>query len=463
MGEERIMKYDLVLKDALIRDGFTSWEGDLAVEGEKIAALGRGLAGKKEIPVHGKWLLPGILDVHTHMSLPFAKAVSADDFFTGTRAGAFGGVTTIIDFTSHRGEEGLKEGFKRRLAEAKGKAVVDFSFHACIGRFNSRVEADLEWARDHGITSLKMFTAYKKAGLMMDDGILYQAIAKASRYGILPTVHAESGHLIDYLIDSLAAFGKSGIDGHVLSHPVFSETEAVQRVCTLAANVGSPLYIVHVSCGDSAGIIGEWKRRGANIFGETCPQYLILSEELLTPPAGHLFASTPPIRPKAQIPGLIAGLKSNDLSVLATDHCPFTIRDKNTWGGDFRQIPMGLPGIETLLPLSLWRGQEKGLPTDLIIRALTVNPAKLFGLYPRKGTLQPGADADFVIFHPGKKVSVTSKKLHMALDYSPYEGMKVTGWPEMTFLRGQCLVAGGKFHGTEGQGKFLPRGLPRFA
>lgn len=449
--------FDIVFKDAVIKDGISTFEGDLAVKGEHIAAIGRGLSGKQEIGLKGKWLLPGAIDVHTHMSLPFAGAVSADDFLTGTRAAAFGGVTTIIDFLSQRPGEGIRESFSRRLSEAEGRAVIDFSFHACIGDWNDRVKEDLPWAFDQGLTSLKVFTAYKKAGLMLDDGEFFEMLEATREVGILPTVHAESGAVIDRMIDRLGAIGQTSMSAHIDSHPVFTETEAVQRICHLAKAANSPVYIVHLSCGDSVPILRREQRHGTRVLAETCPQYLLLTDELLKSVQGHLFSCTPPLRPYEQPVQLWEGLADGTIQVLATDHCPFNRADKDSWNGDFRRLPMGLPGVETLLPLTLGKCLEFNVSPDTIIRSLTSIPARIFGLYPRKGSLLPGADADVIVFNPKSSQRITAETLHGANDYSVFEGWPIQGKPEQTYSHGRLMTDQGKFLGQAGTGRFLPR------
>lgn len=450
--------HDLVIKDALLRDGFQTIAADLAVDGETITAIGTCLAGRREIGAAGKWLLPGFLDVHTHMSLPFAGAVSRDDFFTGTRAGAFGGVTTIIDFTAQKPGEGLREGFARRLAEAEGKAAIDFSFHACIGTVTDRALADLPWAAAAGLTSLKVFMAYSRAGLMQDDGGLYRVLEACRAADVLVTVHAENGVVIDLLTDRAAAAGDLGIAALPRTRPLFTEVEAITRLGHLARATGTATYVVHVSSGAGADAIHEARRQGAPLFGETCPQYLFLDDTVFGGPRGQDFGCCPPVRPPGQAAGLWRGLREGHLQVLATDHCPFTRADKDLWQGAITRLPMGLPGIETLGPLALWGGGAGELPFDTAIRALTANPARLFGLWPRKGSLQPGADADLVLYDPRKCGELAAATLHMGSDYSPYEGRRGTGWPVLTVSRGEILVQDGAWLGRPGRGRFLARG-----
>lgn len=452
--------YDLVFKNALMRDGRSSIAGDLAVDGEKIVAIGTGLAGRREIPVDGDWLLPGALDVHVHFSLPFAAAVSSDDYLTGTRAAAMSGVTTVIDFLSQQGDEGIKPGFERRMEMARGKAVVDYAFHACIGRFNAAVEADLPWAIENGMTSLKVFTAYRQAGLQLDDGKLFRVFRRCRELGILPTVHAENGDLIDTLMAEAAAKGTLGMAGHRHSRPAFTEVEAVQRVADIAGAAEAPVYIVHLSSGKSVERIAKARRKGVAIFAETCPQYLLLDDTTFDREDGHCFASCPPVRPPGHQEELWQGLVDGHLQVLATDHCPFPRAAKDTWGGDFRRIPMGIPGLGTLLPLMLDGFRTRGLDVDAAIRALTCNPAQFFGLYPRKGTLQPGADADLVIYSPSRPWTVSAKNHGMNVDYSPYEGRRLTGYPRMTLSRGVVVFDGETCVGQAGCGRYLNRGRP---
>ncbi|HOY67324.1 MAG TPA: amidohydrolase family protein [Candidatus Ozemobacteraceae bacterium] len=448
--------YDLVIRNALLMDGWNEWRGDLAVSGETIAAVGTGLSGRREIDAAGKWLMPGAIDAHVHLSLPFAGAVSADDFETGSRAAAFGGVTTMIDFTAQQGDEGLRPGFERRRQAAEGKAVIDWSVHACIGRLSKQVLADLDWAVGAGLTSLKFFTAYGRSGLMLDDGAVFELMTACRAAGILPTVHAETGAVIDRLFDGFAAAGTLGIEILPRMRPVFTETEAIRRIADLARAAGAAAYIVHVSSGDGAAEIARARRDGARLFGETCPQYLTLDDTLLTEPDGQLYACCPPVRPAGQPDKLWEQLRTGAIQVVATDHCPFTKAAKNTWGGRIDRLPMGLPGIETMPALVLSEGRKRGIPANLLVRAMTAAPARLFGL-DRKGRLNPGCDADLMLYDPDEAWTVTAAGLHMATDYSIYEGRPVRGRPVMTISRGEIIVDRHQWLGTPGRGRFLPR------
>ncbi len=449
--------FELVIKNGTIHDGFHTWKGDIGVEDGRISSVSQSLAGRQEIDATGMWVLPGAIDVHTHMSLPFAGSVSADDFFTGTRAAALGGVTTIIDFLSQKGDEGLQASFERRQAEAEGRAVIDWSFHLCVGRFSSNVEADLDWAVQNGLTSMKLFTAYRKAGLMMSDDQLFRAFRILAAKGILPTVHAENGDVIDLLTKECVDRGAIGMDAFPSSRPVFTETEAVRRVIDLATAAGAPVYIVHLSSGDGADVVRQARMRGAAVFAETCPQYLLLDDSRFREPQAHLFSCCPPIRPKGQQEGLWQGLRDGVIHTVGTDHCPFTKQAKNTWNGDFTRLPMGLPGVETMVPLVIDRGLARGMNVNRLIRAVAVEPARLFGLYPQKGAILPGSDADLVVYDPGRTTTITSSMLHMNTDYSIYEGEQTGGWPVAVIARGELIVSHGSFHGREGRGKRIFR------
>lgn len=450
--------YDLVIKNALLMDGYHEWHGDLAVRGEKIDAVGTGLAGRKEIDAAGKWLMPGAIDAHVHMSLPFAGSVSADDFASGSRAAAFGGVTTMIDFTAQQGDEGLKAGFERRYKAADGKAVIDWSLHACIGRLSNQVLDELNWAADTGLTSLKIFTAYARSGLMLDDGAVFEAIRRCRNAGILPAVHAENGAVIDRLLDGFEAKGMSGIESLPLTRPVFTETEAIRRIADLAKAADAAMYVVHTSSGDGAAEIARARQSGVKLYGETCPQYLTLDDTLLKGPNGHLFSCCPPLRPPGQPQKLWENIKSGDIQVVATDHCPFTKVAKDTWGGTIGRLPMGLPGIETMPALVLSEGRKKGIPTRLLVRLISALPARIFGLDALKGSLLPGHDADLMLYDPDAGWTVKASELHMATDYSIYEGRPVQGKPVMTVSRGEILVENGGWLGAPARGRFVARG-----
>ena len=449
--------------DKVLKNGQVFWndalvQADIAIEGELIAAVGKNLKGKNEIDVSGRWILPGAVDVHTHFSLPFAGAVSADDFYSGSVAGACGGVTTFIDFTAQKDEEGVLESLKRRREEADGLVAIDYSLHACIGRYSEQVIEQLPKLAEHGVTSLKIFMAYGRSGLMQNDVSLLRILNTCRDNGILVTVHAENGELIDYLTDQAATGGNLGIESLPNTRPVFSETEAIRRLADFSRYTGCKVYVVHVSSGEGAQIIGCERQRGAHIAGETCPQYLYLDDRQLAGPTGHFFGCCPPIRPLTQQQLLWQRFAANDLAVVATDHCPFTTADKNTWKNRTTSLPMGLPGIETLPLLVLNGVHSEKISLQQAVKAISENPARIFGLYPRKGSLVPGTDADIMVYNPDCNLEITAAALHMKTDYSPYEGLHCRGCNEMTILRGKIIYSHEKgWQGEKGGGRFVSR------
>jgi dihydropyrimidinase len=450
--------FELVLKNGRVFWNESLIEADLAINGEKIAAIGRELRGTQEIDVAGKWILPGAVDAHTHFSLPFAGAVSADDFYSGSIAGAAGGVTTFIDFTAQHGEEGVIDSLRRRRSEADPQVGIDYSLHACIGRFSAAVREQLPLLKSEGVTSLKIFMAYGKSGLMQNDVNLLKVLTACKEQGILITVHAENGAIIDSLVDEAATAGNLGIEALPKTRPVFSETEAIRRIADFARFTGCRVYVVHVSSGEGAWTLWKEKLNGAPVAGETCPQYLYLDDSRLKEPDGHYWACCPPIRSKPQQEQIWKCLASGQLAVVATDHCPFTRADKNSWNHDITRLPMGLPGIETLPALILNGVHSEKISLPAAVKMISENPARIFGLYPEKGSLIPGTDADVMVYNPDCQGTVSAGNLHMKTDYSPYEGLACRGCNEMTILRGKVIFKrDGGWLGQKGGGKFLFR------
>ncbi|PKL43361.1 MAG: dihydropyrimidinase [Candidatus Riflebacteria bacterium HGW-Riflebacteria-1] len=450
--------FEQVLKGGQVFWGDTLIQADLAIEGSKIAAVGSNLKGKSELDATGRWILPGAVDVHTHFSLPFAGAISADDFYSGSVAAACGGVTTFIDFTAQAGDEGVLDSLKRRREQADPLVAVDYSLHACIGNYSAKVAEQLPLLASHGVTSLKIFMAYGKSGLMQNDKGLLNIMTACRQHGILVTVHAENGCLIDLLTDQAAEANNLGIESLPLTRPVFSETEAIRRIADFSRYTGCKVYVVHVSSGEGAQILGCERQRGAHIAGETCPQYLYLDEKSLSGPTGHFYGCCPPIRSKNQQKLLWQRLAANDLAVVATDHCPFTTSDKNSWQNKITSLPMGLPGIETLPLLVLNGVHSEKISLQQAVKAISENPARIFGLYPQKGSLMPGTDADIMVYNPDCNHEISVAALHMRTDYSPYEGLQCRGCNEMTILRGKVVYSRQNgWQGEKGGGRFVER------
>lgn len=456
--------YDAVVKGGTIVTAAETIEADVAIADGKIAAIGIGLEGAKTIDAKGKYVLPGGIDVHTHLDMPFMGATTADDFVTGTTAAACGGTTSIIDFAIQMKGEPLSKGLDTWHEKAGGKAVIDYAFHMICTDLDDKRLKEMDKFVDSGITSFKLFMAYPGI-FLVDDATIFRAMLQTRDNGGTICMHCENGPVIDVLVQRAKAAGHKEPKWHALTRPMTAEAEATRRAIALAEMAGVPMYVVHLSAGDAMEEIREARLRGLPMYAETCPQYLFLSYEDYERPGfeGAKYVMSPPLRPKGNEERLWNGLATNALQVVSTDHCSFCMKvgngkpGKELGKGDFSKIPNGAPGIETRL-LLLWEGVTQGrLTMNRFVDVTSTTPAKIFGLYPRKGTVQPGADADLVIWDPKKKVTISAKSHHMNVDYNPYEGRKMTGAPEAVLLRGRALVEGGKFVGKAGNGSFVRR------
>ncbi|MFH1144609.1 MAG: dihydropyrimidinase [Candidatus Eisenbacteria bacterium] len=455
------MTYDLVIKGGRIASAAGLTRGDLAIRGETIAALGADLEGRETIDATGKLVLPGAIDVHTHFQLPFCGTVSADDFENGSRAAAMGGVTTFIDFAIQAKPASITEAIEARRAEADGKVCVDYGLHAALTEWNAAREAEIGPIIAAGIPTFKMFMIYKSQGWQSTDADLYCALREAAKHGGMVGVHAESDDLINLFQAEAEREGRRGAYTHALTRPSVTESEAVARAINIAEAAGGRLYIVHMSTGDSLNHVEEGILRGVDVHAETGPQYLLLDDELFKRADGHHFATCPPIRTPLDQERLWDGLANGSVEVLATDTCTFTSRQKAMWEGDYRKIPMGMPGIEVLLPLTYSKGVGEGrFDLARMLELLCETPARLFGMWPRKGTLSVGSDADVVLFDPELQVTISHKDLATHCDYNPFEGTRVTGWPVTTLVRGRPVVRDRRFVGSAGYGRFVKREPP---
>jgi dihydropyrimidinase len=452
---------DLVLRGGTIVEESGNYAGDIGVRDGKIAAICRpesGMEGKTVIDVGGRLVLPGAIDVHVHMEIPFCGTVSSDDFTSGSIAAAFGGVTTMIDFAIQAGGETLAEAVEKRKRLAAAKSAIDFALHCGITDWSESTRDEMKQIVDAGIPSFKLFMIYKEEGWMADDGIMFECFEEAASLGATVCVHAENPYIIDLFTKRALASGRTDAVQQSASRPNFSESEAVQRAIYLASMSGARIYIVHMSTAEAAGIVEEWLASGYPVFAETCPQYLMLDNGAFERPDGHLYATCPPIRQEGDCEYLWEAVAEGSIQVVSTDHCSFTRKQKDMWGGDFRKIPFGLPGVETLLPILMTYGVDEGrFPIMRLIEVLCSNPARLFGLYPRKGTIRVGSDADLIVIDPDRKVKVAPETLHMNCDYSPYDGLTLKGFPDMTIQRGRVIVRDGEFLGKPGGGQFLER------
>jgi dihydropyrimidinase len=452
---------DLVIKDATILGESGAYEGSIGIKRGKIASIhGRRVAieSRRTIDASGMFVLPGIIDVHVHMGIPVRGTVSSDDFASGSIAGAFGGVTTMIDFAMQARGGSLLEALERRRAVAEPASAIDFALHCGITDWNEATRREMRHVVRSGVTSFKLFMIYKDRGYMADDGVLFECFQEAGARNAVVAVHAENPYLIDVFTRKALASGRKGVSLHALSRPNLTESEAVQRAVYLASMSDARIYICHMSTAEACHIVEEWRSLGYPVAAETCPQYLTLTEEILKRRNGHLYATCPPVRSQEDCDYLWEAIENGSVQVVSTDHCTFTRKQKALWKGDFRKIPFGLPGIETLLPILFTHGLCAGrISPETLVRVLCGSPARLFGLFPRKGSLRIGSDADLVIIDPAREVKVTPRALHMNCDYSPYMGMRLRGFPITTVLRGQVIQQDGRFLGRCGDGIFLKR------
>jgi dihydropyrimidinase len=436
-------------------------EADVLITGERIAAVGTSLGpADQTIDAAGRYVLPGGVDVHTHMDLATPNGVACDDFSTGTIAAACGGTTTIVDYAGHERGEPLLAGLARWQADAAGRSHLDYAFHMMLSDVNDQILSELADLVGAGVTSIKIFMAYPGV-YMIDDAQILLALREAARLGILTAVHAENGGPIEVLRQEYVAAGQTAPRYHAQSRPALLEGEATGRVIALAELAGAPVYIAHLSAAQALAAVHAAKDRGLPVYAETCPQYLFLDDSLLAGPDGARYVCSPPLRTAEAQDALWLGLRRGDLDVVATDHCPFTSSQKARGHDDFTLIPNGLHGVEERLTL-LYQGVTRGqISLARWVELAATGPARLFGLYPRKGAIVPGADADIVIFDPAAEHRLSAATQHSAADYSVYEGMAVLGRPDVVLQRGEVLVDPAGFHGRLGAGRFLRRGLPQ--
>ncbi len=453
----------------LITNGTTvtadgSYQADILVEGETIALIGRDLAAggvtaDETIDAAGKYVIPGGIDVHTHMELPFGGTFAKDTFFTGTRAAACGGTTTIVDFAVQSRGRSLREGLDTWHAKAQGNAVVDYGFHMIMSDVNDQSLAEMDQLVAEGVPDFKLFTAYPGV-FFSDDGAIFRAMQQTAKNGGLIMMHAENGLAIDVVAADQVAAGHTDPYYHgVARYPIF-EGEATNRVIRLAEAAGVPVYIVHMSARDALNELRAARDRGARAFAETCPQYLFLTlDDLGNGFEGSKFVCSPPLRPADHAEELWTGLVKDDLQVVSTDHCPFDFHGQKELGrGDFRKIPNGLPSVEDRVDLLHDGGVVGGRFTkERWVEVISTAPAKMFGLYPKKGAVAVGSDADLVVYDPNAKRTISAATHHMDVDYSCYEGRVVQGRSDIVLSRGSVVVRNGEFTGRAGHGQFVKR------
>lgn len=461
-GEELLMR--TVVQNGRIITATDDFPGDILIEDERIVAIGAAgsfaaLECEQVLDAVGKLVLPGAIDVHTHMELPLPTTVASDDFETGTIAAACGGTTTILDFANQQRGKTLEQALASWRLKAEGRAVIDYGFHITITDLEHAPLEALDAMVDAGISTFKLLMAYPGT-FMVDDETIYRVLQEAARLGALVMVHAENGLAIDYLVRQRLAAGQSEPHYHALSRPALLEGEATGRVIALATLAQAPLYIVHVTCTHALQAIATARSKGLPVWGETCPQYLYLDASSLALPdfAGAKYVCTPPLRQPEDCAALWQGLRQRELSVVSTDHAPFHWHGQKELGrDDFSKIPNGLPGVEHRVML-LYKGVCEGkLTLNHCVDLLCTMPARLFGLFPRKGTIAPGSDADLIIFDPDRRLTISAANQHQRVDYTPYEGIEVQGVPDTVLLRGRVIVRTGEYVGGKGGGEYLFR------
>jgi len=452
---------DLLIKNGTVVTASDTYEADVYIVGEKVHTIGRDLSMKasKTIDAKGCYLLPGGIDAHTHMELPFMGTYASDDFESGTLAGLHGGTTTIIDFAIQSHGDTLTSALNQWHEKADGNAVGDYAFHVAVTDFNPTTKAEVkDLVEKRGVTSFKTFMAYKGA-LMVDDRQIVDLFKELKKHGALLTTHAENGDMVQALIEENVTAGNILPKFHALSRPEIVEEEATGRVMDLAHQSGSPLYIVHMTCEGALNRVREGLKRNQKVFVETCVQYLLLDDSLYDKGfEGSKWVMSPPLRKKKDQDALWAAIDQNIVHTVATDHCPFCMDQKKMGEKNFAKIPNGAPGIENRMELMFSEGVGKGkISLNKFVEVTSTAPAQIFGLFPRKGTIAIGSDADIVIFDPNESHTMSAKTHHMKCDYSAYEGWKVKGKCRTTILRGTVAVDQGKALIGKGFGKYLPR------
>jgi dihydropyrimidinase len=451
-----------MIKNGRIITAEQDYVADIYIDSDRITAVGVKLPMKATtvIEADGKYVIPGGIDVHTHLDMPFGGTTSSDDFETGTRAAAFGGTTTIIDFAIQAKGTKMRDALDMWWKKAEGKACADYGLHMIITDLPDAHIEDMNDMVREGVSSFKLFMAYPGV-LMVDDSTIYKAMRKTAENGGLICMHAENGSAIDVIVKKAIADGKKAPIYHALTRPTTLEAEAVNRAIALAEIAGVPVYIVHLSSYDALQNVAEARDRGILAYAETCPQYLFLSIEDLDRPnfEGAKFVFTPPLREKWHQDKLWEGLRTNSLQVVSTDHCPFCFKEQKEMGkDDFTKIPNGGPGVENRLQLLFEGGvNKKRISLNRWVEITSTTPAKMFGMYPRKGTIAIGSDADIVIWDPNQEHIISAATHHMRVDYSMFEGFKVKGNAETVLSRGEVIVDKGKWLGKAGRGQFIKR------
>jgi dihydropyrimidinase len=459
----RPLTFDTIIRNGTVVTASDTYVADIGIADEKISAIATHLPAEntgRVLDASNLLVFPGGIDVHTHLDMPFGGTTSADDFQTGTTAAAFGGTTTLIDFAIQYKGQTLRHAFDTWMQKAQGKAVTDYAFHCIITDLGSAQLEEMTQLIREGVTSFKLFMAYPGV-FMLDDASIFRAMSQAADQAGFICMHAENGGAIDVIVQKALAEGKRAPKYHALTRPTTAEAEATSRAIALAEMAGCPVYIVHLSCNEALEKVREARDRGLPVFAETCPQYLYLSLENMDAPGFEAakYVFTPPLREKWHQEKLWHGLTHDHLQVVSTDHCPFCFKEQKELGkDDFTKIPNGGPGVEHRLSLIYTGGVHgKRFSANRFVELVSTTPAKLFGLYPRKGTIAVGSDADIVLFDPNAEHTISARTHHMRVDYSMFEGIKVKGMPKTVLSRGRTIIDNNQFTGRPGAGQFLRR------
>jgi dihydropyrimidinase len=455
-----------VIRGGLVVTASDEIHADVLVEDGRVAALAatgtpaaEAFTAERVIDASGKYVIPGGVDGHTHMEMPFGGTYAADNFETGTRAAAWGGTTTIVDFAIQSVGHSLREGLDAWHAKAEGNCAIDYGFHMIVSDVNQETLKEMDLLVEEGVTSFKQFMAYPGV-FYSDDGQILRAMQRAAGNGGLIMMHAENGIAIDVLVEQALARGESDPRFHGEVRKALLEAEATHRAIRLAQVAGAPLYVVHVSATEAVAELTRARDEGLPVFGETCPQYLFLSTDNLAEPGfeGAKYVCSTPLRPREHQAALWRGLRTNDLQVVSTDHCPFCFSGQKELGrGDFSKIPNGMPGVENRMDLLHQAVVEGRISRRRWIEIACATPARMFGLYPKKGTIAPGADADIVVYDPHAEQVISAETHHMNVDYSAYEGKRITGRVETVLSRGEPVVTEREYTGRKGHGVYTPR------
>ena len=448
---------DLIIKNGTIVTASEIFNADVAVSGGKIAQIGESLDcdGAEVIDAAGKYVLPGAIDAHTHLAMPFGGTISSDDYFAGTRAAACGGTTTVFDFVLQDFGETMMDAVRRRDALCKGNAVVDYAFHVAIKDVSNRLIDSIDEAVKCGVPSFKVFMVYDFG---VTDGVFYQVLKKAKECGALISVHAENNEMVNMFTRQFLSEGKTSAWYHYLSRPEFVEAEADRRAIEWAKSLDTSLYIVHLANKEGVRAVTEARDAGYKIYAETCPQYLEFTCDVYKREDGRNFVCSPPMKGEESRQALWDAIKRGDIATIATDHCPFNRFEKDWGKDDFTKIPNGCAGIENMYPYILSTANTGKIPFEKAVELCSTNPAKIFGLKD-KGSVSVGKDADIVIYDPKKEFTITNDKMHSDCDHTIWEGITVHGYPEKTFARGRLVYDSGEFLGEKGWGRFVARSL----